>query len=135
MKVVLDTNIFVSGIFWPGASSKILEAWKNERFDLLMSISIHEEIMRVITSFRKELGLDQISFWNKVLIFETIFVLPKEKISIITADPSDNKFLEAAVEGNADYIVSQDKHLLHVKEYHGVPIVTPEGFLLVLNLH
>ena len=60
---------------------------------------------------------------------EAIFFVPGERIRVVEADPSDNKFLEAAVTGQADYIVSGDKHLRDLKEFRGIAILTPSAFL------
>ena len=57
----------------------------------------------------------------------------KQEFDVITEDSDDNKILECAVEGNADYIVSQDVHLLKLKEFNGIKILTPEEFLDVLR--
>ncbi len=57
------------------------------------------------------------------------FVEPKEKLHVVIDDPTDDKFIECAKEGNADYIVSNDQHLLKIKEFEGIKIITPEEFL------
>src|SRR3989344_2043204 len=57
-------------------------------------------------------------------------VEPKSKLDIIKEDPDDNKILECAVEGKVDYIISQDKHLLDIKEYKEIKIITPKDFLI-----
>lgn len=64
-----------------------------------------------------------------LILSKAEFVLPEESIYVVEADPSDNKFLEAAVTGRADYIVSGDKHLLDLKEFQGIAILTPHVFL------
>lgn len=65
---------------------------------------------------------------EKIVSLSTI-VEPKEKLSVIIEDPSDNKILECAVEGNANCILTKDKHLLKLKEFNGIKILTPEDFL------
>ncbi len=60
-----------------------------------------------------------------------ILVVPTEKINIVT-DQDDNKFVEAAVEGEAQYIISKDKHLLILKEYRGIKVLHPDDFLGLL---
>jgi len=61
--------------------------------------------------------------------------VPKRKVNVVKQDPDDNKFIEAALEGEADYIVTQDRHLLKLKEFEGIKIVTPEEFLRILKTH
>ena len=63
----------------------------------------------------------------------SIFVKPKKRIQIVKDDPDDDKFIEAAVEGRAKYIISQDKHLLRIKEFEGIKIMKPEEFLTILS--
>lgn len=65
---------------------------------------------------------------------EGLLVTPQETIHAITVDVSDNLYLEMAVAGDAHCIVSGDKHLLHLQEYQGIPIVTPAEFLGQLRL-
>ena len=60
-------------------------------------------------------------------------VVPNRKVNVIKDDPDDNKFIEAALEGKADYIVTQDKHLLNIQEFEGIKIVSPEEFLRFLK--
>ncbi len=58
----------------------------------------------------------------------SIIVVPSEKVNIVT-DSDDNKFVEAALEGKAEYIVSKDKHLLVLKEYRGIKVLLPDEFM------
>jgi putative PIN family toxin of toxin-antitoxin system len=133
MRVVLDTNIFISGIFWTGNSNKIILAWKKAKFELVSSLSTISEIINVLKDFKIRLPDDIITEWVDLIIKNSIVVEPKEKISIIKDDPTDNMFLESAVAGCAEYIISQNKHLLKVKEFRGIKIFTPEEFLKILN--
>jgi len=66
-----------------------------------------------------------------LILEKSVIVVPTEKIDVVS-DPDDNKFVEAALEGMAQYIVSQDKHLLVLKEYHGVKVLNPDEFLKLL---
>lgn len=131
MKVVLDTNIFVSGIHWNGSSEKILRAWMNKNFDLVSSLPIIEELVRILMSFKVSLDPDDISWWESLILEKAILVVPTEKINIVT-DPDDNKFVEAALEGEAHFIISKDKHLLFLKEYRGIKVLHPDDFLELL---
>lgn len=130
MRVVLDTNVFISGIFWQGNfSSQIINLWKKRKFNLISSIQIIEELEKTLSTFKIQMGNEVIKEWRRIIIENALIVEPSQKIDIIKADSDDNKFLEAAVTGNAKYIVSQDKHLLNLKEFKGIKIVTPEEFL------
>ncbi|MEK6938617.1 MAG: putative toxin-antitoxin system toxin component, PIN family [Nanoarchaeota archaeon] len=132
MRVVLDTNVFVSGIHWKGSSEKMLRLWMSGDLELVSSMPIIEEIIRVLAGFKVPLEPEDISWWESLILEKSILVFPTEKIDIVT-DPNDNKFIEAAVEGKAQYIVSQDKHLLVLKQYQRIKILHPDEFLKLLN--
>ncbi len=135
MRVVLDTNVFISGIFWEGNfSSKIIEAWKKRKFDLIASVSIIEELEKTLRTFKIQMGEEMIKELKRIIIENAIIIEPKKKLHIIKEDPDDNKFLEVALEGQAQYIVSQDKHLLNLKEFSGIKIITPERFLKLTKI-
>ena len=128
MKVVLDTNIFISGIFWKGSSNKVILNWREGKFTLVTSLEAVSEIIKVLKDFKIKLSDDMIKEWVDLIVRNSIIVEPKEKISIVKDDPKDNIFIETAVAGNADYIVTQDKHLLKLKGFRGIKIITPEEF-------
>jgi len=128
MKVVLDTNIFISGIFWKGDSNKIILKWKEGKFTLVSSLETILEVTKVLKDFKIKLPDEIIKEWTDLIVRNSIIVEPKEKIIIVKDDPTDNIFIEIAVAGNVDYIVSQDNHLLKLKEFRGLKIITPEEF-------
>lgn len=132
MKVVIDTNVFISAIMKGGNPGKILKAWKRSRFKLFIS----QEILKEALETMGELGLDKkkVLAWKSSIRKSAIEVTPTKKLTIITDDPDDNKFLECAVKGKADYIVSGDKHLLDLEKYEGIKILTSKGFLEVLEI-
>ena len=132
MRVVLDTNVFISGIYWTGSSEKILSSWMNKDFELVSSLPIIDELVRILMSFKVPLEPDDISWWESLILEKSVIVVPTKKINIVS-DPDDNKFIEAALEGKAEYIVSQDNHLLILKEYRGIKVLHPDEFLKVLR--
>lgn len=133
MKAVLDTNIFISGIFWKGASNKAITNWKEGKFILVTSLEAVSEIIKVLKYFKIKLPDEMIREWIDLIVKNSIIVEPKEKIAIVKDDPKDNIFIEIAVAGNVDYIVSQDSHLLRLKEFRGIKIITPEEFNELLD--
>ena len=133
MKSVLDTNIFISGIFWRGASNKVIINWKEGKFMLVTSLETISEIIKVLKDFKIRLSDDMIKEWVDLIVRNSIIVEPKEKIEIVKDDPKDNIFIETAVAGNVDYIISQDNHLLKLKEFRGIKIITPEEFNKICN--
>jgi len=117
MRLILDTNVFISGIFWEGNfCSQLIDKWKNKEVKLVSSLEIVGELIETL----------KIEEWKNLILNNSIITQPSTKIDIIKEDPEDNKFLEAAVDGKADLIVSQDKHLLNLKEYQGIKILNPE---------
>ncbi len=133
MRVVLDTNIFISGIHWKGASEKILLAWINNKFELVSSNKILEEIARTLINFKIPLPNEDIKHWINIIASKSLITEPTEKIEIVKDDPDDNKFIEVAVSSGSEYIVTYDNHLLKIKEFRDVKIITPEEFLRIIN--
>ena len=140
LKVVIDTNVLVSAIITQrGNAAKILKAWKNKKIKVIVSPKILEEIREVI--FRPK--IKRLSFWTdeqrKQLLEDLInisFLVPGSlKLRVIPEDPPDDKFIIAAVEGKADYIVTGDEHLSKLGSYKGIKIVSPVEFIRILKHH
>ncbi|HKZ40491.1 MAG TPA: putative toxin-antitoxin system toxin component, PIN family [Candidatus Hodarchaeales archaeon] len=128
MRVVLDTNIFVSGIHWPGASAQVMSAWFDDQFILVSSYPLIKEFRRILGNFKKPLSVEDMEWWENLIYERADMVIPTRQIFAVKDDPYDDKFIEAAVEGKADYIVTQDGHLLALKQYGTCLIVNPEEF-------
>lgn len=134
MRVVLDTNVFISGIFWEGnASSEIITLWRTGEITLVSSHAILEEFVQVLRSFKIRMDEGMIEEWQRMIIENSIIVEPLQKLEVVKSDSSDNKFFEAAAAGNAQYIVSQDRHLLQVREYEEIDVLTPSEFLQMIR--
>ena len=139
MKAVLDANVFVSALIsLRGAPRQIIERWRAEAFVLLTSEAILQEIGHVLR-YPKIAALHrpsepQLMEFLALLREESHIVNPTETWAI-SPDESDNRYLECAVAGDAEYVVSGDKrHLLPLAEYRGVRIVSPATFLMALQL-
>ena len=133
MNVVLDTNVFISGIFWRGNfCSQIISAWKDKKFNLVSSLQIIEELIKTLRDFKIKLPDYMIRGWRDLIIQNSIIVDPEIKLDI-AKHKVDNKFIEAAIAGNAGYIISQDRHLTEIGEYKGIRIIKPDEFLEVLE--
>jgi putative PIN family toxin of toxin-antitoxin system len=132
-KICLDTNVFISALLFPGgAPEEIIFLVKQGVLELTTSEDILAETSRVLT--QKFSILPRVSAGIiKTLREISICVTPSEKISIIKADPPDNRILECAVEGEVDFIISGDKHhLLKLGKFRGIPILGPGKFLRLL---
>lgn len=133
MKVILDTNVLISATFWNGDSNRILEKAEQKEFELVISKEILDEFIGVLSYKEiqdkiRDKNLEMNRTVEKVVSIATI-VEPHKKFSVITVDPSDDKFLDCAFEAKAQFIVSQDKHLLKLNEFEGIRIITPSEFL------
>ena len=136
VKVVLDTNIWLSGIFWDGEASKIIEKAEKNEFEILISENILSEIVNVITresKFQKHIINFKTSIEDILRTILSISTLIKTKstLNIIKSDPKDNIILEAALDGKADYIISYDRDLLNMLEFREIKIVNPSEFLKI----
>ncbi len=129
MKVVLDTNVFVSGVFFGGPPHKILKAWRDGKIQLLLSPAILEEYQRVMRELAVQFPEIRVEGLIDFLIVHSEFVLPLSLPPVIQADPSDDKFLECAVAGKAICIVTGDRHLLKLLGFKGVSILKPREFV------
>ena len=133
MRIVLDTNVFISGIFWEGNfCSQIIDLWKRGKFQLVSSPKLIEELTETLRSFKISMPEKLIEEWKNLIIDNSIMVDPIAVIQAVKDDPEDDKFIETAVYGEADFIVSQDKHLLKLKEYNKINILKPEEAVLML---
>jgi putative PIN family toxin of toxin-antitoxin system len=127
-RVVLDTNILVSGLLG-GTATEVIRKWRAGAFDLILSEEIIAEYTAVL--IRPKFGLAR---WviEELLGYireKAEWVVPSGEIAAVARDPSDNMFLEAAVSGRADWIVSGDNDLLHIGEFEGIPIISAGAFL------
>lgn len=131
-KVVVDTNVFVSAAFLKGRSAVLMERWKEDKFVLLFSPDIFDEYFEIIAcpKFKQEEGV--IRELADLLTEKGLAVEPQVVLDVVKEDPDDNKFLECAVAGEADFIVSGDRHLLRLQEYHGIKILRISQFIAYL---
>lgn len=135
MKVVLDTNVFVSALIAGGTPEKIVQAARRGQIHLVTSPPLLLELSTVLTKKLRWSRSDAhraVRFLGKV----AHLVNPSTSITRVRNDPSDNRVLECAVDANADYIVSGDRHhLLPLKTFRGIPIFSPRDFLLRVLYH
>ena len=137
MKITTDTNVLISSIFWNGDSNTILEKVQNKVIELVLSMQIINEFSEVLNYEEikdkiKNKNLEMKRTVEKIIAISTI-IEPIERLDIVKNDIDDNIVLECAVEGDVDYIITQDKHLLNIKEFRGIEIITPEEFLGILK--
>ena len=131
IRLVLDTNVLISGTFWRGSSSQVIKQIEDRKALLILSQEIWKEYMKVLDLEEIRRKVAQHRERKSAALKLTslgIFIIPKERIRIVE-DPDDDKFIEAAVAGKAKYIITQDKTFLKVKKFRNIKTITPEEFL------
>jgi putative PIN family toxin of toxin-antitoxin system len=129
LKVILDTNVFVSGIFFSGPPYRILEAWRDEIIQLVVSPEILEKYRRVGKILTEEHPEINLSPWIELVIQKASIFSVQPLTEMVCDDPDDDKFLACALSSKSKTIVSGDKHLLKVSGYEGIEILKPRDFL------
>lgn len=138
LRVVLDTNVIVSGTIMDyGAPFQILRKWEEGDFLLIVSEPILREIERVLhyprIKGKRHLTGKDIKGVLEVLRRYGLSTPAEIEIEAVPADPADDKFIIAAVEGEVDYIVSGDRHLRNLGSYRGIKIISPSEFVRILG--
>ncbi len=139
LKVVLDTNVFVSSLLSKaGRPAMVIDAWRAGRYLLVTSPPIISEIKRVLEAprIRKKYGLSRDRIERLILLLEKdgIVVPGLSGVErVIPEDPTDEMFLSAALDAQADLIISGDRHLLDLGECKGIPVVTARQFPKLLE--
>ena len=138
IRAVLDANVVVSGILsQKGVPGTILRAWREERFELVTTEAILEEITRVLRypkiAKRHEWSEKHIAAFVEDLRHLAILTPAELRLAVVREDPSDDRYLECALEGEAEYIVTGDRHLLELGQLRGSEIVKPTAFLQLIH--
>jgi putative PIN family toxin of toxin-antitoxin system len=134
-KLVVDTNVLLSSFISAGPPRIIVNRIR-DRLDLLcLSPAILEEYLIVLQ--RAGIAEDLLSSLVSLLrdLDRTLPVLPSQHVEVIRDDPSDNMFLECAIEAHADYLISGDRHLKRLKSFRGIEILTPREYLSRLGTY
>lgn len=129
-RVVTDTNVIVSAFLFSGTPGKLIPIWKSGRIQPLISREIIDEYLSVLAYPKFKLSEQEIEFiiYHEILPYFRI-VRAKHGPVIIQDDPSDDKFIRCAETGNAQIIISGDHHLIALRSYGKLRILTPSEFL------
>ncbi len=138
IRAVADTNVIVSGtIVSRGNPAKVLRAWRRGEFLLVSSPAIIEEIIEVLARphivRRYHVPPEEIANLKRLLETTAVQVPGTKNMDVVKDDPDDDLFVAVALEGDAEYIISGDPHLLQLKVVQGIRIVTPRQFLAHLH--
>ena len=127
--IVIDTNVVISALLFGGGPGKLIELWKKKHIRPLLSAEILAEYLRVLAYPKFSLSEEEINYiiHQEILPYFNV-VKSVSGPPIIKKDPDDDKFIRCAEAGNTNMIISGDSHLLALKSYHSITILTPTQF-------
>ncbi|MBU0568244.1 putative toxin-antitoxin system toxin component, PIN family [bacterium] len=133
VKVVIDTNVYISGTFWSGKPKKIINMAKRREISVVTSQGLLEELKDVLTREDKDFRLSEEEADKIIGNIRSYaeLVKPTQQVTVCR-DTKDNKVIECAIEGRADYIVSGDPDLKVLREYKDIQMVSPNELLEIL---
>ena len=129
MRIVLDTNVFISGVFFSGPPYEILNAWRQGEVQVVVSQEILQEYERVSEELRTQFPEVDIRRWVDLALTCAEVVECSPLPEGVCRDPDDDKFLACADTAKVKRIVSGDKDLLSVSGYRGIEVVKPREFV------
>lgn len=129
LKVILDSNVFISAVLTNGKPRDILRLVRDDKVAFFISAHITEEISRVLKEKIKLSNPDIRKVLERIDEITTM-VFPEKRVDIIKIHKEDNRILECALAAQADYLISGDKkHILPLKEFKGIKVISPKEFL------
>jgi uncharacterized protein len=129
VKIVLDTNVVISAVFFGGVPGQILSAWHADRIRLVLSAPILAEYREVAAELTSRYGGSEFEPLAALLLMKSEVIDAPEFFPIpVSSDPDDDKFLACALAAAAPVIVSGDRHLLILSGWSGIEIMTPRTF-------
>lgn len=129
MKIVLDTNVFISGIFFGGPPSQILQSWRQSKTRIVLTEQILTEYQRIGEELSAKYPSVNIKQIIELFTVFGEFVEARGISETICDDPDDNKFIECAIASQIKLIVSGDKHLLNISGYKNIEVLKPREFV------
>jgi len=134
MRILLDTNVLVSALIGEGKPAELFRVILEKRLELLTSKPLLDEFVDVIArpKFLEYVGEDEVKDFLRLIVGVSFVVDVGSKFEVV-ADKSDNSVLATAHDGKADYLVSGDNHLLSLKKFRGIKIVTVDQALRILK--
>ena len=129
MKIILDTNVLISGIFFSGPPYQILKAWQEGKIQIAVSKEILAEYHRVAEELSEKFSSVEISQILELFIIHAEMVNTQGLEVSVCEDPDDNMFISCALGSKSKIIVSGDKHLLKISGYQEIEVLKPRMFL------
>ena len=136
IRIVLDTNVIISALLFGGNPRKILEYVLAEKIHLLLSPEILKETKGVLSRPKFKLKKSVLQSMVNEIEFLAEIIFPIEKFKVVKEDPDDDMLFDCALAGNSKYIISGNDHVVKVKIFNGVEVLSPAEFLskVVKNL-
>ena len=129
MRVVLDTNVFISGVFFTGPPFRILQAWRDGTVHIVVSPEIIGEYQRVGEELAKQFPGVDLDPILELFATGAELVVPPLLPEPVCDDPDDDKFIACALTSRTKIIISGDKGLLRASGYRGIEVVRPRTFV------
>jgi uncharacterized protein len=129
-KVVIDTNVVISGLLFGGIPGEIVSLWHQKRILPYASEAIIQEYLRVLSYPKFKLSSEEIEYilYHEILAFFELTEISAE-LSVVSKDPSDDMFIHCALAQSINTIISGDAHLLELGKYQSINIFSPSEFL------
>ena len=129
MRVILDTNVFISGVFFGGPPYRILEGWRDGKVQLVLSHEILEEYQRVGDTLVEQFPGVELQPMLELVTMNAELFSDQVVLEPVCEDPDDDKFIACALASGCKVIVSGDKHLLKVSGFGGIRVLRPRAFI------
>lgn len=129
MKVVVDTNVFISGIFFSGPPYEILDAWRRRKIELVLSPPILDEYRATGDQLAATFPTVDLSPWLHLITVRATMINAPPLGERVCTDADDDKFLACALAGRTRLVISGDKALLKTSGYKGISVRTPRQFV------
>ena len=129
MKIVLDANIFISSFFWGGNPRMIIKRIIAGKDELFVTKEILDEVENVLRRPKFHVTKEEIYYFINSIEEIANKIIPRKRINNGSKDKNDNKYLECGIAAGVEYIISGDNHLLELKKYESIKIVTAKNYL------
>lgn len=129
MRVIVDTNVFVSGIYFSGPPYQILDAWRSGKIKLVISDTIFEEYKRIGRKLESYFPAIDFEPFLSLVLDESDIVIDRGLEEQICSDPDDDKFISCALESGCKIIVTGDKQLKKLSGHEEIEIISPRIFV------
>lgn len=129
MRVILDTNVFISGVFFAGSPYCILKGWRDGKVQLVISHEILEEYQRVGDTLAEQFPGVELQPMLELVTMNAEFFSDQVIVEPVCEDPDDDKFIACGLVSGCKVILSGDKHLLKVSGFGGIKVLRPRAFI------